>query len=392
MATTSELTVQTILDALRPSNSAENWHQTFQDRAINWNDLAIRAIVLGLAPQLYHRLAAWEIEIPARAFAKLKVTHSAQTKRAANIYQQLNSVLEAAPSYGLEPIVLKGAHLAAHVYADPALRPMNDIDLLFRPKKLADAERMLRDLGYGGKHKSAETGAGVTKHTSTFKRDSGTDNTPNPYLSAGNDRMIEPHRSLEESWYGLKVDITPQVRERAELAQFGAHQARVLCRTDLLLHVCVHFCFHLIEGAPSLVQFTDSLTVAQAGGVDWDDFVVRAVERQAAPFALAALTLSKKLLDAPVSAETLTQLREATPPRLQEHIAQLGLRDILKRSQQKPVQTLSDRIQRGYQDRAATALWASDLNSRWQVWRTLVDVTKTDTGRMLLGQKAKQEI
>ena len=72
------------------------------------------------------------------------MTYAAQTKRAANIYQQLDAVLEAAPRYDLDPIVLKGAHLAAHVYADRALRPMNDIDLLFQPERLADAEQMLR--------------------------------------------------------------------------------------------------------------------------------------------------------------------------------------------------------------------------------------------------------
>ena len=391
MKPTAELTVQTILDALRPQISAENWLQSVNDRHIDWNDLTIRAIVLGLAPQLYHRLTAWNVPIPPRAFAKLKVTHSAQAKRAANIYQQLAIVLDAAPRYGLDPLVLKGAHLAAHVYAEPALRPMNDIDLLFEPHKLADAEQMLRELGYGGKHKSAETGAGVVKHTSTFKRDGGPDNTPNPYLSAGNDRMIEPHQSLEESWYGLRVDITPRMRERSEIAQFGDHHARVLCRTDLLLHVCVHFCFHLIEGAPSLVQFTDGLNVAQAGGVDWDDFVARAAACDAAPFALAALTLGQKLLGTPVPSTVLAQLRTATPKRLQQHIAQLGLTDILKRSQQKPANTVADRIQRGYQDRAATAVWASDLGSRWQVWRTLIDVTKTDTGRMLLGKANKTE-
>ena len=392
MATSPTRVVQTILSALRPSQSAENFTQSVENNQIDWDDLTIRAIVLGLAPQLYHRLAQWDIEIPPRALAKLKVTHVAQAKRAADIYEQLDAVLEAAPRYELQPIVLKGAHLAAHIYAEPALRPMNDIDLLFRPEKLADAERMLSELGYGGKHKSAEIGAGVTKHTSTFKRDGNNDNTPNPYLSSNNDRMIEPHSSLEESWYGLKVNITDGIRERAELAQFGEHQALVLSHTDLLLHICIHFCFHLIEGAPSLVQFTDILAVTQAGDVEWDVFVDRAIEKEAAPFALAALTLGQKILDTAVSAETLNALRTATPLKLQAHIDQLGIEDVLKRSQQKPANTVTERIQRGVQDRAATAIWTVDLKSRWQVWRTLVDVTKTDTGRMLLGKERKEEI
>ncbi len=382
---------ESILDALRPDWSAAKWRAKWQDN-LNWDDVAIRAIVLGLAPQLYHRVSEWELDVPIRAFAKLKVTHAAQAKRADAIYEQLAGVLAASDARGIRPIALKGAHLAAHIYPEPALRPMNDIDLLFEPEQLPKAEEMLSELGYGGKHKSAETGAGVTKHTSTFKRDGASDNTPNPYLSAKNDRMIEPHNSIEESWYGLKVNITPGIRQRAELVQFGDQNCRVLAREDLLLHVCVHFCFHLIEGAPSLVQFTDIMRVTSAGNIDWQTFTQRALERRAAPYALAGLMLAQKLLSAPVPTDALQRLADATPAKLRDHIATLGLTDILKRSQQKPVQTLSDRIKRGVEDRAATAQWSADFRSKIAVWRTLIDVFKTDTGRMLLGKERKTVI
>ncbi len=384
-----------ILDALRPDWSAEQWQTKWGDRLAEdsvWDDVAIRAIVLGLAPQLYHRVSEWQLDLPIRAFAKLKVTHAAQAKRATAIYTQLDDVLAACEVRGIRPIALKGAHLAAHVYPEPALRPMNDIDLLFEPAQLAQAEQMLSEIGYGGKHKSAESGAGVTKHTSTFKREGAADNTPNPYLSAKNDRMIEPHSSIEESWYGLKVNITPGIRERAEIAQFGDHTCRVLSREDLLLHVCVHFCFHLIEGAPSLVQFTDIMRVSHAGNIDWQTFTQRAIDRRAAPYALAGLALAQKLLSAPVPADVMQRLAGATPAKLRDHIATLGLSDILKRSQQKPVQTLTDRIKRGVEDRAATAQWSADFRSKLAVWRTLIDVFKTDTGRMLLGKQLKTAI
>ena len=233
----------------------------------DWNDFTIRAIAFGLAPQLQYRFAQWQTTstIPARASAKLKVSYVAQKRRSDAIYEQLAQVLAACPDYDLQPIVLKGAHLAAKVYAEPALRPMNDIDLLFAPESIGRAEQMLSDLGYGGKHKSAETGAKVVKHTSTFKKAGSADNTPNPYLSSQNDRMIEPHTSLEESWFGLRVDITRGVRKRAIQTKIGEHSCLVLHPTDLLLHICVHYCFHLIEGAPVFVQFSDILAIIQQG-------------------------------------------------------------------------------------------------------------------------------
>ena len=140
-----------------------------------------------------------------------------------------------------------------------------------------------------------------------------------------------------------------------------------------------------------MVQFTDVLAVTQAGGIDWSQFVERAIEHQAAPFALAALTLGQRCLGVQVPDSVLIGLRGATSAALQHHIEHLSLDDILKRSQQKPVNTLTERIQRGYQDRAATAVWASDTRTRWQVWRTLIDVTKTDTGRLLMGKTLKEK-
>jgi hypothetical protein len=381
-------TAQLLIQALRSDQTPDSWAAGFAQAEADWDDLVVRAIAFGLAPQLYRQLMAWGIMIPPRPAAKLAVTYQAHQKRNAAIYEQLGEILAACPGYSLEPIALKGAHLAAHWYAEPALRPMNDIDLLFTPAELPRAAEMLLALGYEGKHKSAELGAGVTKHTSTYRRatPAGDGTTPNPYLSTQADRTIEPHTSLEESWFGLKVDITPGVRERALVVAFGEHSGRVLAAEDLLLHLCVHFCFHLIMGAPSLVQLTDLLVVADAGTMNWSIFTQRAIANRAAPYALAALTLAHKLMAAPVPAATLTGLRQATPRLLSRHVERLELADVLRRSQQKPLTTIAQRLQRGFSDRAETARWAPDWRGRWQVWRTALNVTRTDTGRLLLNK------
>lgn len=380
-----------ILGTFHPEQTPEKWTADCRKHQVNWDDLVIRAIVFGLAPQLHHRLQSWpNIDIPPRAKAKLKVTHQAQAKRNEAIYQQLGEVLAACRAKGITPIALKGIHLAASYYQEPALRPMNDIDLLFTPDELPTAENILSDLGYGGKHKSAELGPGVTKHTSTFRRDGESAPTPNPYLSAGTDRTVEPHLSLEESWFGLKVDITSGVWERAKTADLRGHPCLVLSPEDLLLHLCVHFCFHLIMGAPSMVQLTDLLIVTQAGTVDWPTFTRRAQEQKAAPYALAALNLAANLLKAAIPENVLHELSQATSPHLRNYILNLDLQHILQRTQQKPLTTLPQRLKRGLQDRAETARWAESLYGRWQVWRTMLAVGRTDTGQMLLGKNPKK--
>jgi hypothetical protein len=380
---------QLILNVLRPDQTPTHWESDRIRAGADWNDLAVRSIVLGLAPQVQQRFNAWAIDIPARAAAKFAATYQATAKRNTAIYQQLAEVLIACHQHNLQPIALKGIYLAAAIYPDPAVRPMNDIDLLFKPDELAAAESLLQSLGYGGKHKSAELGAGVTKHTSTFKREADQSATPNPYLSAQAGCMIEPHVSLEESWLGLKVDITSGVRERSIEVDLNGQLCRVLSAEDLLLHLCVHFCFHLIMGAPSMVQLSDLLIVTQIDQLDWQKFIDRASATRSTPYALAALTLAQKLLGAPAPMETIEQLARRTPDRLRQRIQQLGLIDVLRRTQQKPFTSILQRIRRGFHDRAETARWAQDARSRWQVWRTMLNVFKTDTGRMLLGKPTK---
>lgn len=374
---------QHILNALCPDQQPNQWLASLpQD---NWDDLVVRAIVLGLAPQLYYRFSQWEVNIPPRPLAKLQITYQAQQKRNEAIFQQLAEILTACATNGLTPIALKGIHLAAHWYPQPAMRPMNDIDLLFRPAEMATIAQIFATLGYEGHHKSANLGPGVTKHTSTYRRP--TDemgHTPNPYLSTTAGRTVEPHTSLEESWFGLKVDITPGVQERAIPLTFGNCPGRALANEDLLLHLCLHFCFHLIQGAPTMVQLSDIALVSGSGRINWQPFSERAIASQSAPYALAALSLAHKLLHAPIPAETHQTLSQATPRPLARRITNLNLEALLRRSQQKPLTTIPQRIWRGLQDRAETARWAPNWRGRWQVWQTALKIGQTDTGRMLL--------
>ena len=375
--------VQLILDACRPDQSPADWHLAFEQSGADWHDLAVHAIVLGLAPQLHARFSAWALEVPARPAAKLAVTFEAHARRNAQMADQLGEVLQACAVQGLHPIVLKGMHLAFTYYETPALRPMNDIDLLFTPAEMPAAEAVLQSLGYAGRYKSADLGPGITKHTSTFQRPGAGGATPNPYLSTEAARMVEPHLSLEESWFGLKVDITPGVRERAVLEELAGYPCRVLSPADLLLHVAVHFCFHLIMGAPAMVQLTDLLVVSRSGRVDWQAFQQRAVAQRAAPFALAALKLAQSLLGAPVPAPVLADLAQATPAHIRQRIDRMDLTYILQRTQQKPLTTIPQRIRRGIADRFEAARWATGWQEWWQIWQTAVRVDRTDTGRML---------
>lgn len=348
-----------------------------------WDDLAIAAIALGLAPLLHVRSGS--LDLPAAARAKLSVTYGATQRRNQAIAGQLGEMLAAMHAAGIATMVLKGGYLAFQVYPDPALRGMSDLDLLFKPADLPAAEAVLQSLGYLGKHKSADEGPGIVKHTSTYKR-AGADaatSTPNPYLSTAGDRHVDPHGSLEESWFGLRVDVTPGVWQRSRPVTLVDQPARAMAGEDLLLHLGVHLVYHLLMSKPSLVQLYDIALVSQLPAIDWPVLTARARDCKAAPFLYAALHLASSVYGAPIPAQALADLRDACSPAQARRIEHMGLDDVLQQTQRPPLVTIRQRLARGVSDRRETARWAPDLAGKWAVWRTAIDVGKTDTGKLL---------
>lgn len=359
--------------------------QVLADPTLSWNDIVVNAIVVGLAPMLHQRLYDAAIEVPAPAMAKLHVTRQATGQRNAAIQQQLAEIVPAMETAGVRTLVLKGAYLSPSVYPSPDLRGMSDIDLLFQPHELPAAERVLESLGYEGKHKAADSGPGITKHTSTYKRPSPTASTPNPYLSTAADRHVDPHGSLEECWFGLCTDMTPGVWARAQGYHVQATPAWALSPDDLYLHVTIHLIYHLLMGKPSFVQLYDVLTVNQhfAGTLDWDWLIERAVEIDAAAFLAAGNQLASVMLGASVPGDAQARLLRTVPAGLADYITQLDAEAFMTLSQRPPLTTWSQRLRRGVSERRATARWATTWSGKWAVWRTALAVTRTDTGQLL---------
>lgn len=350
-----------------------------------WEELAVTAIALGLAPLLHWRLSQAGVSPPPLVMAKLAVTRQAHERRNADVAGQLGEILAACAAEKIDVVVLKGALLAVMAYPEPGLRPMNDIDLLFRPPDLARAGRLLERLGYEGKHKSAATGPGVTKHLSTYRRPGPKVATPNPYLSAAGERTVEPHGSLEEAWFGLKVDITPGVWERVVPVSLNGQPAFRLSTPDTLLHLAVHAAFHVIMASAVFLQLYDvgQVMATWPAELDWSGLVSLARTARAEPFVYAGLSWAGRVYGAPVPAEALAALRQNCPPGLAAYIDGLDAPGLLWRTQQPPLVRLRQRLWRGLQDRREAARWAGSPAHKWRVWQTALAVHKTDTARLL---------
>lgn len=114
----------------------------------DWQGLAALAESHGMAPLLYTHLKTARVQLsPAvrRELQGLYVRH-----RQANQVRMrvLYDIIAACNATGIQAIVLKGAALANLVYAEPALRPMSDLDLIVSETDLLRTQSVLIELGF----------------------------------------------------------------------------------------------------------------------------------------------------------------------------------------------------------------------------------------------------
>jgi len=104
----------------------------------------------GVAPLLYHRLRTSHsgTPVPASAMEKLQLVYLQSSARNMHLYQELGKILERLRHDSIQVIALKGVHVAAAVYQNIALRPMEDIDLLVKQTDLLRAQEILVKQGY----------------------------------------------------------------------------------------------------------------------------------------------------------------------------------------------------------------------------------------------------
>lgn len=133
---------------------------------VNAAAIFLRGLVAGEAPPLSptidrQQLAAWveARDLGPLTFARYGASEPALAVRLQGDYYRaaaenelllslLTEVLPALTAANIPVVVLKGAALASSVYADPALRPMSDVDLWVRAADMPHAAGVMGQLGF----------------------------------------------------------------------------------------------------------------------------------------------------------------------------------------------------------------------------------------------------
>lgn len=266
----------------------------------DWDDALPTAEHHGIAPLLYYHLRAAGVAVPlttAQQLQGLYVRH----RRANRIrLTALREILDTLEAQQIQTLVMKGPALMGLVYAEPALRPTADLDLLVAAGDIFRAGDVLRRLGF--RVPGRETGATLRHHHHLPMATRPTD---------GLLLQVELHHHALSRDYGatLRLDAS---REPPMTFDLGGRAASTFGAHEMLWHLCQH----LVGPLPRrlrLIGIADVIGLAECSceRLDWDR-----IERQYA-IILNVLALAHALTPLP------TTVLHHLPPRVLD-----GLRDI----------------------------------------------------------------
>jgi hypothetical protein len=200
--------------------------------------------------------------VPDRVRAGLAAAHEGDAERGVRVMEELATVLGYLAAEGIRVILLKGVALVTSVYEDPALRPMDDIDLLVGERDVARADRLLRSVGYEPLARKADPRVQArmiaTHHTY-------------PPLVGRRGIPVELHRDLVGANNPFRHDLTGMWSRGRRLS--SAEDCSLLpSLEDLFLHLCINFYGdRLYSSRKALGQLCDiSETARGPGALDWD--------------------------------------------------------------------------------------------------------------------------
>jgi hypothetical protein len=261
----------------------------------DWETIIQQSVRHGVTPLLYHRLKTFPsgINIPNHVVQRLRDIYLQSASRNMHLYHELSKTLKRLRHENIPMIALKGAHLAELVYANIALRPMSDVDLLVKRTDLTRVEETLIEIGYV---------------PSEHHRQIAKDNCHFLYGLPDRKLFVEVHWNYLPSMYPFNIDIDGQW-ERSIPAILAGVEVSVLCPEDLVLYLCLHASKHLFEmGLKHLYDIFEAIRHYEKE-MDWKQIQFRSEQWGAEKCIYLTLRLARELLGASVPDDLLKAIQ-----------------------------------------------------------------------------------
>ena len=181
----------------------------------DWSAFLGEATQHRLLPLAYWTFKRHGIEPPRPVKQMMAAAYLRQTSLAKAQTAALLQALQAFSAQGIEAVVLKGGVLSHLVYAEPGLRPMEDVDILVAPDCMDLARKVLLSLGYVAPPESSRYDR-LSHHLPVAHR-----------ADSGHTVCIELHRDLFTPILDCPINFSFLDRPFAQLQVDGSNVAHI---------------------------------------------------------------------------------------------------------------------------------------------------------------------
>jgi hypothetical protein len=264
-------------------------------------DLARAAPGHGLAPLLHARSPSPALRSEAQAGAMWELRHRAV----------IAGLIGALAQAGLQVALMKGTALAYDLFAEPALRPRGDSDLLARAADVAGVRAVLRAQGFVPFYaQDSDPGAGRTQEPWSLRAPDGTSHDLDLHWQVLNAATLEHVLPVDE----VLAESLPLPRLAPAARGIARHHALILAALHRAQHVHSPYFVNnvAVYGGDRLIWLVDIDLLSRAlTPADWDRVVTRSSARGVAPVVLGALQSAADLLSTPIPAPVQDRLSRA---------------------------------------------------------------------------------
>ena len=272
-----------------------------EDGDLDWDYILGNSSFYRISPLLLRNLKeiAHENAVPQTVMDTLTARYALTFYQNMRIYERLRGILERLQTEGIEVILLKGVALAQTIYADMALRPMTDIDLLVRKADLQTAVEIVSALGYTPPRMPESI---LKKHRQLPLRADLDAEQLEPAIAVDIHDNIVPE--------SLASRINPdRLWEGVQSVNISGCNAFILSPENSILHLCIHLSKHdFLGGLRNLVDISEAIRY-YCDDLDWHFIVRKSNECGMSAFVYYPLYLAREMMDADIPVYPLRSLK-----------------------------------------------------------------------------------
>jgi hypothetical protein len=259
-----------------------------------WPALLERAEHEGVLPLFFD--AAVTARADARLIAAMRPFVAAETALAIVREREVTRVLAALAATSIEPLVIKGAHLAVTLYPSADRRPRVDTDLLIKESDREQTGVALEALGYA---RSAKVAGEVAFTQSEYWRidESGARHTVDVHWRIANPKAFADRLTYHDLF-----------EDAVAIPRLGSN-AYVPSAVFALLIACLHRTAHHGTSMRLIWLYDVHMLASRLSDSEWDDLVTVASRRGLSATVLAGLDAAASVLGTIVSMDVIERLR-----------------------------------------------------------------------------------